>query len=81
MAGDLSRPFGDLKGYQFWALFGVLVILAARVSMASDIPLGPFTATLYETAQFRIVVTDLFGFGMVANGYITYRQFVNRSTA
>ena len=81
MAGDLSRPFGDVKGYQFWALFGVFVILAARVSMASDIPLGPFTATLYETVQFNIVVTDLLGFGMVANGYITYRQFVNGSTA
>ncbi|MFK5602614.1 hypothetical protein [Haloferax volcanii] len=81
MAGDLSRPFGDVKGYQFWALFGVAIILVFRVLMASDIPLGPFTATLYETSQFRIVVTDLIGTGIVANGYVTYRQFVNRSTA
>ncbi|ERH02684.1 MAG: hypothetical protein J07HN6_00723 [Halonotius sp. J07HN6] len=77
MAGDVSRPFGDVKGYQFWALFGVGIILLARISMASNIPLGPFTATIFETSQFRIIITDLIGIGMVASGYLTYREFVN----
>jgi len=81
MPGDVSRPFGDLKGYQFWALLGVVIILAARVAVASQIPLGPFTATILVTNQFNVIVTDLIGTGMVFSGYITYRQFVNGSLA
>lgn len=48
MAGDVSKPFGDEKGYQFWALFGVGIILLARVSMSANISFGPFTAKVIQ---------------------------------
>lgn len=76
MAGDLSRPFGDVKGYQFWALFGVVIIFGARIAMASGVPLGPFTATLIENQQYAVVLTDILGTLMVVSAYATYRGFV-----
>lgn len=80
MAGDVRNPFGDLKGYQFWAIFGGLVVIAARVLLAYDVPLGPFTILLWEDSLFSLYISDVIGFLLASNAYFDYRKFLNQST-
>lgn len=80
MTGDVRNPFGDMKGYQFWALLGVLTIAGTRVLLAFDIPLGIFTISLWSGPEVDILTTDAVGFLMVLNARFTYKGFLDQST-
>ncbi|MXR43186.1 hypothetical protein GRX01_17805 [Halobaculum sp. WSA2] len=81
MAGDVRNPLGDLKGYQFWAVVGILTIIVPRILLAYDIPLGIFTLHLWENPQATILLNDALGFLITLSAYFTYKDFVNASSA
>lgn len=82
MAADLRNPFGDMKGYQFWALLGALTIVVPRILLfAADVPLGILTVPLWTGPEADILACDAIGALIVANARLTYKSFLDRSTA
>jgi len=81
MAGDVRNPLGDLKGYQFWAVVGILTIIIPRVLLAYSIPLGIFTLPILEIPKATILINDALGLVITLSAYLTYRDFVNSSSA
>lgn len=76
MAGDVRNPFGDLKGYQFWALMGLLLVFIPRILLAFEIPLGIFTMPIWEGEGTRIILTDFVGSLIATTSYLDYREFL-----
>lgn len=79
MPGDISRPLGDLKGYQFWTIIGFFLVFGVRVALAFDVPMGVFGAKLFDVSTHAILVSDVLGAGLVVQANLDYRTFLNRS--
>lgn len=78
MPGDVSKPLGDLKGYQFWTIVGMFIIVATRVLLAYDISMGPFALSI-PFGSFELLITDVIGVGLIIQANADYRGFVNRA--
>lgn len=81
MVVDVRNPLGDLKGYQFWAVVGILTIIVPRILLAYNIPLGIFTFPLWENPQAKILLNDALGFFITLSAYFTYKDFVNATSS
>lgn len=76
MPGDIQNPFGQVKGYQFWALFGGATVVGPRILLAYEISLGVLTEPLIA-GDMSIITTDILGLLLIMYAMTIYQGFLN----